>query len=598
MSITIVKSESLLPLLRFFWSSLTPGRRRQLVFLALLMVFNGFAELIAISSMVPFLTIISNPQSIYDFNFGGQFLSMLTPLGDEALVLSSAFLFAIAITLASVGRVFSLKLTTSLGAEIASELGCDAYRKTLYQPFESHLGISSSSVINTLTTQVSRCAYSFMGLLQMISAVFVSFGVFAALFIINAAASLLIAGTLCILYVILSILYRPRLKSNSSLISRAGQAQVQALQEGLGSIKQIILSSSQKEYLDLYSPVDIKQRKLLGLNVFLSAFPRYVFEGVALVVVSVVGAFFALSDGGVAEIIPLIGVLALGAQRLLPALQQIYGGWAALSGSVDDFKSLKNLLSLTEPITSRNKNQFNYDFSNTEIELENVGYSYPVSTKKVLQGINLCITPGQKIGLIGSTGSGKSTLANILISLLEPSTGVVKVGGKNIHHPQNVSLLDSYRNSIAYVPQSVFLMNCSIYNNIAFLADPKSIDHERIEFASKAAQIDQVIKSLPRSYDTKVGERGVNLSGGQIQRLGIARALYKDCKILVLDEATSALDVQTEQILMNTINQSYPNHTIFIIAHRLATLKSCDRVISLNGSKIVADGTPDEVILD
>ena len=388
-------------------------------------------------------------------------------------------------------------------------------------------------------------------------------------------------------YWALAITVRRELRRNGQKIAEASSQQLKALQEGLGAIRDVLLDGSQLTYLEIYRQADRPQRHLRAKNTFIGAFPRYALEALGMVVIALFGGLLVFQRGSGAAVIPLLGTLALGAQRLLPALQQIYGGWASLKGYNTAMGSvlamlnqpLPPLLHVAEPLTLREG-----------ICLEGIHFRYGPDQPEVLRGVNLEIRSGERIGLIGSTGSGKSTTVDLLMGLLMPSAGRVLVDGKDLHDPAYPERLAAWRRAIAHVPQSIYLADSSIAENIAFGVPRQQIDLVRVQKAAEQAQIANFIEASPQGYDAFVGERGIRLSGGQRQRIGIARALYKQARVLILDEATSALDIPTEQALMDAVNELSNDLTIVMIAHRLSTLKRCDLVVRFDSGLVSTSG--------
>jgi ATP-binding cassette subfamily B protein len=327
--------------------------------------------------------------------------------------------------------------------------------------------------------------------------------------------------------------------------------------------------------------------------VFLTSFPRYALEALGLVAIALLGGLLVLQKGSGAAVIPTMGALALGAQRLLPALQQIYSGWASLNSWSAGLAAVIELLeqplpqqqALTEPLALQQS-----------IRLQGVRFGYAPDLPDVLLGLDLEIRRGERIGLIGSTGSGKSTLVDLLMGLLMPSGGRLLVDGHDLHDPINSDLLAAWRAGVAHVPQSIYLADSSIAENIAFGVPRGQIDLERVRQAAEQAQIASFIEASPEGYQSFVGERGIRLSGGQRQRIGIARALYKQARVLVLDEATSALDNETESAVMDSLRHHDFAVTVFMIAHRLTTVTRCDRLIRMNQGKILMIGPPNDVL--
>ena len=291
--------------------------------------------------------------------------------------------------------------------------------------------------------------------------------------------------------------------------------------------------------------------------------------------------------------IPVLGTLALGAQRLLPILQQGYSALAIIRGSEASLRSVLNLLDQPLPAPAKGEPASRVTFERN-LSLRNVGFRYRPETPRVLEGVDLTFQKGKRIGFIGATGSGKSTLLDIVMGLLQPTEGVVTVDGVAL----NVANQRSWQGLIAHVPQSIFLTDSSIAENIAFGVPKADIDLDRVREAAQQAQLTDVIETWPAKYDTMVGERGVRLSGGQRQRIGIARALYKRASVIIFDEATSALDNETERALMSAINALGSDLTILIIAHRLTTLKNCDLIVEIADGGVKRVGQYNDLVVN
>jgi len=279
--------------------------------------------------------------------------------------------------------------------------------------------------------------------------------------------------------------------------------------------------------------------------------------------------------------IPVLGALALGAQRLLPALQQAYSAYSAIKGSKSSFEDVLNLLDQPLPEYVGQPAPEPIPFAK-EIKLNNLDFRYTEDSPWVLKNINLSLKKGSRIGFIGVTGSGKSTLLDIIMGLLSPTNGGLSIDQQLIDNQNR----RAWRAHIAHVPQNIYLSDGTIEENIAFGIAKELIDHQRVKKAAQQAQIAELIEQWKGGYQTFVGERGVRLSGGQRQRIGIARALYKQADVLIFDEATSALDNKTEQAVMSAIEGLDKKLTILIIAHRLTTLKGCDQIVEISKENV------------
>ncbi len=444
-----------------------------------------------------------------------------------------------------------------------------------------HVQRNSAAVITGTTTQIGRTVGALTVLLQLITAAVVAIGLLAGLLLIDWAVALGAAALFGSVYGLLAITTRKELQRNSQRIAEAAKQLIKTLQEGLGAIRDVLLDGNQGTYVAIYRQADRPQRKLQAKNQFLGAFPRYAVEALGMVAIALLGGLLVLQQGSGGAVIPLLGALALGAQRLLPALQQVYGGWSSLKGCNADLAGV--LAMLNQPLPTQVQVAEPLQLRDV-IRLEEVHFRYGPEQPEVLRGLELEIRRGERIGLIGSTGSGKSTTVDLLMGLLAPTTGRVLVDGADLHDPAHTERLAAWRAAIAHVPQSIYLADSSIAENIAFGVRRQQIDLARVKQAAEQAQIASFIEASPEGYGSFVGERGIRLSGGQRQRIGIARALYKQARVLILDEATSALDTVTEEAVMRAVEGLSKELTVLMVAHRLSTIAHCDRVIELKDS--------------
>ncbi len=568
------------------WGHLSRRRRIQLGLLLVVMLASGGAELVSLGAVLPFLAVLSDPGLLWQQPLV-QALSVRVGFTQASqLMLPATVVFALATVLAAVIRLLNLWLNGRLAAAVGSDLSCEAYRRTLYQPYGVHVQRNSSAVITGTITQCARTMAALNALLQSITSTVVACALLTGLLWIDASVAVAAAALFGSAYGVMAIAVRRELRRNSYQIDKASIQQLKALQEGLGAIRDVLLDGIQPTYLQIYQEADRPQRQLQAKNIFLGVFPRYTIEALGMVAIALLGGLLVLQRGSGAAVIPLLGALALGAQRLLPALQHIYRGWATLKGYNSSIEAVLCMLnqplppevSVAEPLPLKEG-----------IRLVGVNFRYVPEQPEVLQGLDLEIHRGERIGLIGSTGSGKSTTVDLLMGLLAPTAGRILVDGADLHDPAHPERLVAWRAAIAHVPQNIYLTDSSIAENIAFGVPRQHIDFARLRHAAAQAQISSFIESQQKGYESFVGERGISLSGGQRQRIGIARALYKRARVLVFDEATSALDTVTEEGVMDAINSLGRSLTVVMIAHRLSTVDRCDRVIRLGQGSILSD---------
>jgi ATP-binding cassette subfamily C protein len=316
-----------------------------------------------------------------------------------------------------------------------------------------------------------------------------------------------------------------------------------------------------------------------------------VIETIAITGVLLIALTLLMQGYSIGVLASILALFVLSLQRLLPAVNEIISSYNGLRYNIYALNPIhKDLTTLEKKVKNRKNNAKKLELKK-EITLKSVVFSYPKSEEEVLKKISLSIKKGSAIGLVGSTGSGKTTLVDIILGLLEPVKGEVLVDKRNIQ--ENTQ---EWQKNIGYISQSIYLSDDTIRNNIAFGIDEKEIDDEKVKKALKAAQLDEFVDRLKDRVDTFIGERGVRLSGGQRQRIGIARALYNDPEVLVMDEATSSLDNITERFVIKSIEQLKKDRTIIIIAHRLTTVKNCDKLYIIKNGQITAEGSYSELL--
>jgi ATP-binding cassette subfamily B protein len=563
------------------WEHISLRRRRQFYLLLGLTVLSAAAEAISLGAIIPFIQALTQPESLISLPYMAHFSKVFRVSTSEEFVYLIVIAFGLAALIAGGLRLLLLWFSIRLTNATSTDLSINIYRRTLYQPYAIHVARGSSEIISGITQKVSIAT----SVMLSVVAVFTSSILFIVIMLtilaidpVSASLAFLCFGSA---YALIAFSTRSRLISNSRSIAQEQTKVIKALQEGLGAIRDVLIDGTQNIYCKIYQDAIRKSHRSSGQNNFISLAPRYVMEALGMALLAIFILILSGRDGGVSGALPILGVLALGAQRLLPLMQQLYGNWAVVMGSQIALTDV--IMLLQQPIID-GADQVNPKRLTFEevIQFQNVSFRYSSDGPYVLEDINFTIRKGSKVGFIGSTGSGKTTLLDLLMGLLEPSNGIICVDDIPINNFNK----RAWQCTIAHVPQSIFLSDGSISENIAFGINPGEMDFQLVQKVAEEAQIAQFINSLPEGYRTSVGERGVRLSGGQRQRIGIARALYKRANILILDEATSALDSDTEEDLMNSIDGLSENITVLIIAHRITTLSNCDQIIDLSNGRI------------
>ena len=545
-----------------------PGRRRtQFTYLALMMVFTGLMEMLVLGSIVPFLAVLADPDRVLTNPLVMQVSAALGWHDASALRTDLAMLFAGIALAGGIMRFAMVYLTSKLNFRIGHEIGIEVYRRSLSQPYEVHLSRSSSEILGAIS-KVDNVVFVVFAFFNMCSGIVVALFIAGALVMIEHAIALVTLGSFGLIYAIVSLVTRQRMATSSEAMNRAYGLRVQAVQDGLGGIRDVLLDQTHSLFLKRFDSADRAMRDAQASIQIIAPSPRIMIEALGIMLIAALG-YLHVSKGSVSMAIPTLGALALGAQRLMPLLQQSYQGWIFIVGSRDVLAEVVRLL--RQPVApSAHARVAPMPFEHA-IRLNRVKFEYGRASKPVLSHLDMEIRKGDRIGIVGSTGSGKSTAMDLLLGLLQPTGGQILIDG--------VPLTDrnrpAWQRNVAHVPQAIFLTEASFAENIAFGIPADEIDIERVKTAAKDAQIADYIESMPHGYQTLVGERGINLSGGQRQRIGIARALYKRATVLVFDEATSALDGDTELAVMEAIRNLGPSITIILIAHRITTLQGC-----------------------
>lgn len=576
-----MQTDTIISQLQKLWRHLNQRRRGQFGLLLVLMIFASLTEVLSISAVLPFLGALTAPEQVFSNVIAQTFFQYLGVSSSTQLLLPLTLAFVSAALLAGCTRLLLLWASIRLTYAVGADLSFSIYQRTLYQPYEVHLARNSSEVIAGITTKVSSVTHNLFQLLNLLSScVLMLFIVTALLFIDPIVATSAMVGFFSI-YALIILITRNRAHSNSYRISRNSSKVIKALQEGLGGIRDVLIDGSQATYCKIYRDADLSLRQAQGSNAFIHSSPRIGVETLSMLLIATLAYALSNDEAGFSKAIPVLGGLALGAQKMLPAMQQIYAGWASLRGDHASIKDTVDLLNQSLPESSYLPAQSMISF-NESITLNKVGYRYSAQSAWIFRNLSIVIPKGSRIGFVGKTGSGKTTLLDIVMSLLLPTEGTLNVDDQTITAANH----RNWQAHIAHVPQAIYLADSTIAENIAFGVPKDNIDYFRVRQAAQQAKISETIESLPLQYNSFVGERGIRLSGGQRQRIGIARALYKKANVIVFDEATSALDSNTEEEVMDAIESLSENITILIIAHRISTLKNCNQILELNNGFI------------
>jgi len=564
--------------------------KTSLYWLILAVVVMAVLDMVGVASIFPFLNVISNPDIIqensklkwlYDqFNFTSR---------DAFLIALGVFAFVIIV----VNNVLRAQISVSLTRfsyhkrYVLSKVLIEKY---LYEPYAFFLNRNTSELTTYLVSEIARVVSGvLLPCMQVFARGLMVLLIVVLLFLIDSVVASIIIGVIGGGYVIIYSLVRKILIRLGTDMTKHSEKIYKSLSEAFGGVKDIKILGKEQIFVDRFSLAVKKSSECNCWQFIISQVPRYIFEVLVFGGILLIAIVIAVVQENYQNVIPIVGLYALAAYRLMPALQQIYHDVTLIRSSLYALEVVHKDYMGCSGEHKNNRTRLNQDFPfSKEIEFRDITFQYPKAQDSVIENLSLKIKANTTVGLVGGSGAGKTTLVDILLGLLRPLSGELIIDGKTI----NDNNVHNWQKNIGYVPQHIYLCDDTVTRNIAFGVPDEEVDHQAVKNAAKSASIhDFVSEDLPAGYETEVGERGVRLSGGQRQRIGIARALYYDPSLLVFDEATSALDGITEDVILEAIHNLAHKKTIILIAHRLSTVKESDIIYLLDHGRIVDQGT-------
>lgn len=583
------KTESTFDLLKKLISHIGKKKIIAVVLLQFLSLISSFVEALSVGAIIPFITLIGDPDKAINFFNGNKLLHSFN-LNSVDLVYYITSLFILLVLISAFLKWGMTFLNTKLSNSIGSLLAYNLYKRTLYQPYIVHTNTNSSEILAGVTRANELVNTIILPFFLMINATFTILLLSSVLVYLNPFVIVSSFIGISAFYFLTMKFVKRKLVYESSMMNSRKPLLIKILQEGLGGIRDILIDGTQSYYSDLYYASEKKYKESLSKVILINTTPNIAIQSFGICLIAFFAGYIA-TTGNMTATLPFLAALAFGYLRISPALQQFYSSWTSIKGGQETLSYIINFLDMPLPEYADKQQYIKIGFKE-KIELENVSFQYSNDLPFIFQNLNLTIEKGSTVGFVGMTGSGKSTLIDIIMALLMPTNGKLKID-ENVITKENFR---SWQSHIAHVPQSIYLSDNTILENIAFGIPLSQIDYSRVIEAARNGQILDTINGFDHKFETQIGERGVRLSGGQRQRIGIARAFYKKADVIVFDEATSALDNETEKEVMNSIEFLSKDLTILIIAHRITTLKNCDVIYELSNGKLIKHNSYESLI--
>jgi ATP-binding cassette, subfamily B, bacterial PglK len=577
------------------------GSRRSFLALQFLILFSALLEFLSVMSIAPFIYYATASQadksSAYDwiYQLVDSFMSIVE--FDDAVLLLGLFVLFLVI-LSSMLSIYSIFRMSLFGASLGTHIGNKLYSYYINNDVQFHYSRHSSVLVKNISIETTRITNGIIiPVMVMFSKIITSIFMIVAILSIDILIGSGLFLSVSLLYIVIFFIVRPQLLKNGRYVSESSASRLKLMVDGFSAIREIILSCKHKYFYDRFVSAGNVYSRSLGVNQALGLFPKFLVELFALVIAIV---FMIIGSGvesnDVQYYLPQLGLLIFASLKLIPSLQVVYVAFTGVKSHSAAYKSIEKDLYDSVSTDSDSAVFFGeycdvvnapvVHHNSSEIYFNNVNFIYNGFKEYALSDATFKLSSPSAIAFSGPSGSGKSTIVDLILGLLTPSSGSIEIK----HNGLTITDKSKLSNIIGYVPQKPYFGDFSVLENVAFGVDFDLIDRAQVFKSCRLAEIHDFIRSLPFGFDTKLGESGVKLSGGQLQRIAIARALYHDPDMLIFDEATSALDVATEISIMNSIYKLSKSRLIVIVAHRIATLANCDKIYYVDSSRIVDSG--------
>ncbi|WFE68814.1 ABC transporter ATP-binding protein [Thiomicrospira sp. R3] len=593
----------MITLIKELFQLLTPSQRKRFYTLQILVIIMALAEIVGIASIAPFMALVGDVSMLERDNILANLYQQSGIQNPYDFVFWVGIGVLGALTMAALISMYTIWKLSMFAAKVGTEIADRLYTHYMNQAWLFHASGSSAQLTKQVSNEAVRVTDAVIQpLMQMNARVVLALFLSIAIFAYNPIVAITGLAIFAVAYILLYKLVRKRLQKNGQTLTNVATQRFRLLNEGFGGIKDVLLLNRNQDFIDRFEQTGQEFAYARGNNNVLGQVPRYFMELLAFgAMIGLVLYLIVSHQGNLGVVLPIVAVYALAGFKLLPAFQQIYASIAQIKGNIAAFEAIREDLLASQKrqeqnakqTTSQKAQQINARLTLKQaIQLNQVTFNYPGKTKPALSNLNMTIPANSVIGIVGPSGSGKSTAIDLLLGLIDPQQGQLVIDNTPITE-QNKS---AWQNTIGFVPQSIYLSEGTIAENVAFGIPVKDINLDQVTKALSLAHLDELVQSLDNGIHTKVGERGVQLSGGQRQRIGIARALYHEADVLVFDEATSALDGITEKMIMEAIHDFSGKKTIIMIAHRLKTVQKCDTIFMIDQGQVTAQGTYQELI--
>ncbi len=578
-----------------FRSILSAHQKIRIAQLIILMVIGGILETVSVSMILPFMNMIMSPDKIINNFYIHKICIYLNIYDTKVFLVFMALALALLYFFKNIYLVFEYNVQYRFVYGNMFAMQHQLLHNFIHKPYEYFLSVNSGEIIRIVNVDTPNTFAMLLSLLNLFTEIVVSAMLLITVFFTAPDITLIMAAVLAVLLLFMNMILKPRLKRAGVNYQKASAGVNKWLLQSIQGIKEIKVMTKEGFFQENFDRQGSECIKSLRKNQIYSIMPRFFIEAVCMGTMLIVIAGLIYNGLDLQSLIPMLTAVAMAAVRLLPAVNRISSFLASISYNEPMMdKLIENLKKITEKESAdlgdaladsaAESRDGDVPVLERELKASSVSFRYPKTKKCILNGASMIIRYGESVGIVGESGAGKTTVVDIILGLLQPQEGGIYIDGINIQ-----CNIQAWMKQIGYIPQSIFMLDDTILANVAFGIAQEDISVENVWRVLKEASLDKFVKTLPDTIYTQIGERGVRLSGGQRQRIGIARALYLNPEILVFDEATSALDNKTESEIMESINNLRGKKTMIIIAHRLTTLQSCDRIYRVENGYIKAE---------